>query len=436
MGSRYNGNTEFYKKATVEKLTLRDVFSDVFKKHSRADGERLFMAGTSATTPTPAQMLSNWQKPWLFIWVLGFGLLMILLLYVFILQGYVNFALVPLGFLGSFIVPLAVLIFYMEMNIPRNIPLYEVFIMLLVGGVLSLIFTGVFNSFMGQKPAYWAPLTEEPAKLLALCVFMQKPNRRYILNGILVGGAVGAGFAAIETSGYFMGNNIDPIILLMRGAMAPGGHVLWAALYGGALALAAGNEKLRFDHFLKPVFLKYFGAACILHFIWNYPFETVSIPVFMDAKFLILIIAGWLLLITLFNKGIQQVLQISNHALPVAEGAAIQPSHSAINGNKCILYCVSGQYAGQSIPLSCGRITIGRDSAVCNLLFAPTVSGVSRNHCTITADSRGVYLCDNGSTYGTYLDGGVKLSQGSRILLKPGQRFYLANSQTTFELRQ
>ena len=42
---RYGGNTEFFGKASQSKLRFWDIFSDVFKKHSKKDGESLFMAG-------------------------------------------------------------------------------------------------------------------------------------------------------------------------------------------------------------------------------------------------------------------------------------------------------------------------------------------------------------------------------------------------------
>lgn len=429
MGSKYNGNTEFYQKAAVEKLTLKDVFSDVFKKHSRADGERLFTAGTAVTTPAPSQMLSSWVKPWVFVWVLGFGLLAVAMLMVMDSQGYGKFALIPMVFLGAFIMPLAVLIFYFEMNIPRNIPAYEVLSMLLIGGVLSLIFTGLFKEFLDPgTPAYLAPLTEEPAKLLALCVFLRKPGRRYILNGVVIGGAVGAGFAAIETTGYFMDYGLSN--LLVRGLLAPGGHVLWAAIYGGALAMVVGQGKLQLRHFTNLGFLKYFGISCLLHFIWNSNLHTVRIPVFGDATQLILTVAGWVVLLHVLNKGIQQVLVVSAGAPGAVQTA---PHLTTPIGT---LVGVSGQYAGQSLPLSGGQISIGRDPATCNLLFSAEVAGISRRHCTITSDSTGVYLCDNGSTYGTFLDDGTRLQTGLRVHLRPGQRFYLVDSGTMFELRR
>ncbi|RKL68137.1 hypothetical protein CR203_06535 [Salipaludibacillus neizhouensis] len=47
-------------------LKLRDVFSAVLKKHSKEEGEVLFITGTSLTTPDESEISASWPKPWLF----------------------------------------------------------------------------------------------------------------------------------------------------------------------------------------------------------------------------------------------------------------------------------------------------------------------------------------------------------------------------------
>lgn len=79
--AHYGGNTEFYGKVIESKLTVLDLFSDIFKKHPKGTGAKMFMAGTPLSTPTPDRMLSEWQKPWLFARVFAVGILYALLCY-------------------------------------------------------------------------------------------------------------------------------------------------------------------------------------------------------------------------------------------------------------------------------------------------------------------------------------------------------------------
>ncbi len=48
-------------------------------------------------------------------------------------------------------------------------------------------------------------LIEEAAKAIIVAVFLFKSKRsNYILDGLLIGAAVGTGFAAFETAGYIL----------------------------------------------------------------------------------------------------------------------------------------------------------------------------------------------------------------------------------------
>ncbi|MFK9090737.1 PrsW family glutamic-type intramembrane protease [Bacillus salipaludis] len=45
-------------------------------------------------------------------------------------------------------------------------------------------------------------IAEELAKAVTVIYFVRRLKYKYILNGLLLGAAVGAGFAAFETAGY------------------------------------------------------------------------------------------------------------------------------------------------------------------------------------------------------------------------------------------
>ncbi len=421
-----SGNTVFFKKSLNSSLKLSDVFSDVFKPHTKQEGERFFIAGTELSTPRESEMLSEWKKPWLFFRVLAVGLLVSLLLYILLL--FAGDMVVPMFIIASsFATPIAVLIFFWELNIPRNIPFYDVIKMFLLGGVMSIIFTFLFQFVVPNGPATFAPFSEEPAKVAALALFLNKGSKnKYILNGILIGGAVGAGFAAIESAGYaFVYNSLDTIIL--RGILAPGMHVAWAAITGGALAMVKGSSKLEGRHFISLDFLKYLAIAIALHFVWNSGIVLIDFGVFGSLMHFILIALAWFTLLILINKGIRQIVRVST-----GEEAQSGMPH---NG-KLVLYGLTGEYAGKIFPLNNGKIVFGRDTKLANIIFPQSTKGISRQHCSLKIENGSLWLSDDSSSYGTFLGSNQRLTPGTPVKLESGQQFYLGSRQAAlFEIK-
>ena len=94
-------------------------------------------------------------------------------------------------------------------------------------------------------------------------------------DGMILGAAVGFGFAAFESAGYafnalFTSQGLSLLDLVetevLRGILAPLGHGLWTAILGGALfAAAARRGRLRLT---GPVF-GWFLVVALLHFLWD-----------------------------------------------------------------------------------------------------------------------------------------------------------------------
>lgn len=82
------------------------------------------------------------------------------------------------------------------------------------------------------------------------------------------------------------------------------------------------------------------------------------------------------------------------------------------------LYIKTGPMAGQTIPISSGRTSIGRGSDNDIILDDPTVS---RNHATITYADGGFVIEDSGSVSGTMVEGAsarrTRLSSGASVML-------------------
>ena len=134
------------------------------------------------------------------------------------------------------------------------------------------------------------------------------------MGGLLVGSAVGAGFAAFESAGYAfnfllmsygdVGYMMD--LILLRGFLAPGGHVTWAAITGAALMIAKGNAPLSFDAVVSPRFLKLFAIPIILHAVWDMPIGFGQ-EIYLTQ--ILLTIAVWIVVMILINMGLDQVKQ-------------------------------------------------------------------------------------------------------------------------------
>lgn len=450
-------NTTFFQKASENKRSISwaDIFSDVWKKHRKDQRTALLTKGMGSHIPAPNRMLSDWQKPWLFARVLIAGLELSVLIGIscVIFPGYGM--LLMLCLLPAFVVPLSVMLFYWEMNIPGNISIYEALLLTLLGGCLSLTVTGIMRTvFPGiSEIAFLAgPLPEELAKCLIVTIFLCRKKYNYGLQGILIGGAVGVGFSAMESAGYAlqifdigiqnaMGTNIIirsmADILVRRGVLAIGGHVVWAALYGGALALIKGKGKMSPKCFANSLFWLTFSAAFLLHTAWNFsasylagklPDSLVASLVKFEAgtvtqwvKYIVLIILAWLLLFYIMKKSIRQMVSVD------------EMYHNAANSAEAVIQGVSGLLNGKTYMLTAGTpLIFGRRTEKCNVLFKNETKGISSIHCKIKWYNGKVLIKDLGSTYGTWLNEGTRLEPNKYYELPDQGVFYLGSKENMF----
>ncbi len=111
-------------------------------------------------------------------------------------------------------------------------------------------------------------------------------------------------------------------------------------------------------------------------------------------------------------------------------------SASASTGGRCVVG-ISGEFAGQVLYLTQNGIMIGRDTVACQIALSASTPGVSRHHCQVNYNAQtGMFIVnDLGSTYGTFLLNGTRINSGQPIALRPGERFYIGNQMTMFEVR-
>lgn len=296
-------------------VTFKDLFKGAFKKHKTEELDDIFVCGTKVTTPDVKDINPQNAGAWVYLKIFIF----FLIAYIPVRIGYITYGnanfLPALIMLGAFAMPVTVLIFFFEINIFKNIPFYRVVEYFILGGSLSLITAILFfeldlnTDISTYTGALMVGLIEEAAKATIVALFLFRDKKcKYILNGLLIGAAVGAGFAAFETAGYILryGMNYGVATMLgtikVRGFLAPGGHVAWAAIEGAALMLVKGFDKLEKKHLNDKRFLLICLIPIVLHGIWDMPINLpfYGVPIIMT-------VLAWIVIIYFINLGLKQV---------------------------------------------------------------------------------------------------------------------------------
>jgi hypothetical protein len=117
--------------------------------------------------------------------------------------------------------------------------------------------------------------------------------------------------------------------------------------------------------------------------------------------------------------------------------APLAPAASGITATRPALRGVAGQYEGKSFSLDAGPSVLGRDQRTANLVFGSEADSISKRHCMVSWDAaRGTFVIqDLGSTNGTFLATGERLTPGQSRDLPPGGRFFIGDLRNQFEVR-
>jgi RsiW-degrading membrane proteinase PrsW (M82 family) len=294
-------------------VPLRAMWTEVFSSHSEEDVERCLAAGAPQTTPSLAAVSTGWPRPWVF----GRLLLLALAVYGAFIIAWThsgNRNLIPgLILTGSFAVPVSILVLFFECNVRRNVSLYQVMRLLLLGGVLALLVSLFMFRLGAAFPIQWlggsiAGLVEEPAKLLALAIVINDRRYRYTLNGLLLGAAVGTGFAAFESAGYAFraglegGSLVMRDVILTRGLLAPFTHIVWSAMAAGGLWRVKRAAAFRWSMLREPRFVRVFAMAVVLHMSWDSSFRLPG-----NLPYLLVGLVGWFMVASLIQEGLQEI---------------------------------------------------------------------------------------------------------------------------------
>ncbi|WNQ13380.1 PrsW family glutamic-type intramembrane protease [Paenibacillus aurantius] len=310
----------------TEELKRTNLFSEVFRRHTQEEAEKVFIVGTALTTPSLEEVAATWPKPWLFARVFLVAALSYLMLIAgLLLFGNLNF-LPGLIVMGAFIVPFTILVFFWEMNAPQNIAIYKVVNVVFLGGILSLILAlFLYQGFGDQDSVLVTGIAEEVAKVLAVVWFLRNRKYRYMLNGLLIGAAVGTGFAAFETAGYALRVALTSDLVSMlstifwRGVLAPGGHIVWAALAGAVLCQVKGSRPFEWTMLRDTRFVRMFVVVVLLHAAWDLPIANGFALPYVQIGLTVL---SWAIALKIIRKGLKELADLRTEDVHEESGAA------------------------------------------------------------------------------------------------------------------
>jgi protease PrsW len=202
--------------------------------------------------------------------------------------------------LGAAIVPSAFLAFVYGRRMPYGVGAPTIALAALLGGVIGTVVAGTLEfdaqRDLGFLPMVGVGLIEETSKLLVpAAILLLVRSARRAPDGLLIGVAAGAGFAALETMGYAFvtlleshGSLLATLdVLMLRGLMSPAGHMAWTGI--AATALYAAAEA----HWSSRSVWRLIGAFVVavgLHAAWDSASSLIGTAI---VAVISLVVLGW-----------------------------------------------------------------------------------------------------------------------------------------------
>jgi RsiW-degrading membrane proteinase PrsW (M82 family) len=129
---------------------------------------------------------------------------------------------------------------------------------------------------------------------------------------------VGAGFAGFESAGYaFMAAmetqsvGYATLSIVIRGLLAPGGHVIWTAIVGSALWKVKKDQPFAIRMLFHRTVLRRFAIAVLLHGLWDT--DIYVLPSLLQES--LLLILGWYIVFAIMKESMAQITAAKQQVL-------------------------------------------------------------------------------------------------------------------------
>lgn len=239
--------------------------------------------------------------------------------------------------IGNFLVPVVFVAFLYDHRHLSTLTPWTIATSFCIGGVLGVLGASILEALVLPAPidpnkglpfisALLIGFIEEGCKIVAVILVARRIPHTSQMDGLLLGGAVGMGFAALESTGYAFtiflasGGHVGTSIIetIIRGLLAPFGHGVWTAILGAALFRASGPRRFRIT---LPVILTYIVVS-LLHGLWDGLPHTIYFIIPPGIPFSVatvsLSVIGLMLLAILYRHSIsqQREQQLFSHPQP------------------------------------------------------------------------------------------------------------------------
>jgi protease PrsW len=221
-------------------------------------------------------------RGWVRVLLIGAGLFIVATI-VMLLTGNLN--LYPTVILiGNFLVPVVFVAFLYDHQQFSSLSLDTVAKSFCIGGILGVLGASILESLVlpvASNPtrglslggALAVGLIEEGCKIAVVAFLARGMRHTSQMDGLLLGGAVGMGFAALESTGYafttliLSHGQVSASIAetLVRGLLAPFGHGVWTGILGAVLFHESAPHRFRIT---VPLILTYLFVS-VLHALWD-----------------------------------------------------------------------------------------------------------------------------------------------------------------------
>ncbi len=218
----------------------------------------------------------GWAPPWWGVLLIGLALWIAAVGAMFLTR---NIILLPtIVLLGSFLVPVTGIVWYLDHDGSPALSPRRIVSAFIVAGVLGIIVASLLEFWLVYGPGMIGLLKvgfiEEFVKGAAIVLLALGLRSYATRDGLVLGAAVGFGFAALETSGYALASlfvvqgqqlvlSLPSVVFteLVRGVLAPFGHGLWSAILGGVIFHVARKGHLRLTWSVLVAYI----AVSVLH---------------------------------------------------------------------------------------------------------------------------------------------------------------------------
>lgn len=281
----------------------------------------------------PVQRPPRRGRGWLRALLIGLGLFAATTM-VMVLTGNPN--LYPTVILiGNFLVPVVFVAFLYDHQRISSLSLDTVATSFCIGGILGVLGASVLESLvlpiaanptqgLSLSGAFAVGLIEEGCKIAAVVFLARRMSHTSQMDGLLLGGAVGMGFAALESTGYaftallLSHGHIAASLAetVIRGLLAPFGHGVWTGIMGAVLFRESAPHRFRITGLVILAYL----FVSVLHALWDgFPYTVYIIvpPGFpISVTSLVLGIIGVVTLAVLYRRAMIRHMQQLPSPLP------------------------------------------------------------------------------------------------------------------------